>query len=191
MKKILANKKILLLILIILTLSISMTAVTSASLFKNIVTTGNIFRINTGEKYQNSALTGWYPVEKWEVETCTRGQTSDFKIADQAAQGAFARENLIVDMTLTLQGKQHNIRPDYKQYEIAWYVHPFSTEVSYTLEYKTNNNWKEFNPPQTGTAGPQQGNQGYFSWDGTYNITEVRIKANNSYLDVPVVYSND
>ena len=190
MKKGLTNKiKIIVLLIIILT---TMGVVSSnKGWFSDAVFTGNIFRINTGEKYQDSALTGWYPVEKWEVETCTRGQTSDFKISDQADQGDFAKENLIVDMTLTLQGKQHNIRPDYKQYEIAWYVHPFGAEVSYTLEYKTDDEWKEFDPALTGDAGPQNGNQGYFSWEGNYNITEVRIKANKSYLAVPVVYSED
>ncbi len=179
------QKKLLLLVVVVAIVLIALVGAKQTVL--DALESGNLLWIDQGAQNENSALTGWYPVEEWEVETCTRGQTSDFEISDQAEEGAFSQSDLIIDTAITIQGTQHNIQPDYKEYELAWYIQPFNNELDYEIQYKVGDDWKTTPELQGKVAGPQNGDKGYFAWFGDYNITEIKIKSNESYLTVPMV----
>ena len=186
-QKKLSTKKMIIITISLIVL-ITLIATTSANQnFWETLETGNILFINTGNAHEESAITGWYPVENWEVETCTRGQTSDFKIESENEEGTNPKNNLIVDLTISLQGTQQNIQPGYKEYEVAWYIQPFGNETDYELQYKTNNHWKSFEPAISRTAGPQNGDKGYYAWSGDYNISAIRIKLDDDYVQAPMV----
>lgn len=151
-------------------------------------TSGNLLFIDSGKKHRDSALVGWYPVEEWELETCTRDITASFKIENQAESGIFSQNNLIIDTTITIQAFQMNYdeNSNYKEYEIAWYIQPFNDAVNYEVQYYADD-WNSFNPPLTKEASPTYGDRGYYTWSGDYNISKVRLIAGSNVLEVQVV----
>jgi hypothetical protein len=179
-------KKQLIILVIFLLLITALVAAASQNIGEAL-TSGNILFINSGGRHRTSALVGWYPVEEWEVETCTRDLTSSINISDQSDSGAFSKNNLIIDTTLTMQAFQQNYAEDvnYKEYEISWYVHPFNDAINYEIQYYAED-WTSFTPSIKNEAGPSYGDMGYYSWSGDYNITAVRILAGSESLTIPV-----
>ena len=181
------NKKIIS-VFVLFVLMITLVAAAQQN-FGETITSGNILFLNTAENNPSSAITGWYPVEEWEVETCTRDVTASFTGPEDSKEGAFSPNRLIVDMTITMQAFRQDfaLDPDYKEYEVAWYIHPFNESVTYEIQYKTTD-WNSFDTPIQREAGPAQGDMGYYTWSLNENVSTVRIVANDgSYLEVPVV----
>ena len=141
-----------------------------------------------GGGIEDSAVVGWYPVERWEVDTCVHGQTTDFVIKDQSDEGAFSQHALIVDTSLTIQGKQvENSSDGIYATELGWYIHPFRDSLNYSVKVKADGVWSELDPPFRGTANAITGDSRYISWNSDKVITEARIEAGDSYLVTELV----
>lgn len=137
-----------------------------------------------GGGIEDSAIIGWYPVEQWEVDTCVHGQTNDFVITDQSDTGTFSPNALIVDTSLTIQGKQiDNENGQSMETELAWYIHPFNDTIEYRVKVKSNDVWIDLDPPFVGTASGITGDSQYRSWFSNKTITHARIETENSYLE--------
>lgn len=183
------KKQLLIFILVFIVLLSLATAIEQQN-FWDLLSSGNLLMIDTGKSHRDSALTGWYPVEEWEVETCTRDVTSSFTPTSQSNTGTFSPANLIIDTTITMQASQLNfeLQPNYKEYEVAWYVYPFgNTSIEYEIQYYTDT-WNSFQPPEQKTATPVYGDMGHKTWTGDYNMTKMRlITKDGEFLEIQVV----
>lgn len=181
------KKQIIISILILI--SIVAIAAAAKQSFGETFFSGNILGINIGGKHRTSAITGWYPVEDWEVETCTRGVSSEIKIKSQSDSGVFSANNLIIDTTLTMQAFKQIFESGQglKEYEVAWYVQPLNKSISYEIQYYSTD-WTSLDPPVKREAGVANGDMGYQTWTSNKNISKMRIITNDgNYLEVRVV----
>lgn len=176
-------------ILIMTTILIVAIAAAAQQSFGDAVTSGNLLYINTGGKHRTSAIVGWYPVEDWEVETCTRDVSSSFKIDSQSDSGVFSANNLIIDTTLTMQAFKQDFEfgQGLKEYEVSWYVQPLNKSISYEIQYFSTD-WRSLDPPVQREAGAVNGDMGYQTWSSDQNISKMRIiTSDGNSLEIPVV----
>ncbi len=182
-------KKIILILIILLLIPFA----GGESTFETMIGNGNLFYWKTealwGDDFSQAAVTGWYPVEQWEWDTCIKTQTTTFEVNDQSSTGLLSSNAAIIDTTITLQGKQiDSPYEDYYENELGWYIHPFEETLKYGVEIKSNGVWIDLEGYTARSANPITGDAIYESWTGTENITYARLTASDgSYIEIPMV----
>src|SRR3989338_2834592 len=113
----------------------------------------------------------WYEVSEEEVTFCQNyaGQETGFEGYETADGGS---TQSVSKLTLSLQGES-TAQYETTLYEIAWYVHPLSDDIVYTIYLvDEEGDDEEF---YTGSATAIDGSAGYETLDSDVVYTEVRI----------------
>ena len=126
----------------------------------------------------------WYDVSDGELTFCSQygGYTEDQSYYQSTQQGT----EQVIGLTMTAQGYRTTQYESYL-YEVAWYVHPFNEDLTYTISVvdESDNDEELF----TGFAPSIDGDAGYEAFESTtdYEYVRVEIEGKTETLEVPFV----
>jgi hypothetical protein len=130
-----------------------------------------------------SVVVEWYDVSDAEIEFCKNygGEASGEDVYTSTGY-----TQAVSKLTITLQG-QYTTLYDKQLYEIAWYVHPLSEDITYTVYLiEEDGDTEEF---YTGYSTALDGDAGYDTEETDVIYTHARIvmEDGTTALEVPIV----
>jgi len=89
-----------------------------------------------GQWRAEPVISGWYPLEPWEIEYCVKDGGTLSPITDESGQ----RNQFLATLTFTMSGEKTNYPDGTVLYEVAWYVHTLNEqEYMYNITIDADN----------------------------------------------------